>query len=173
MLYLSIAAVVIILAIAYKNELKSFFGELKSRKKEVSTFRSAVNDSKNKGNGISLCFCVIAFVISFIFGTLFGIFAFEAKPESKPESKPKLNDAKLPLKEVVLTVSNTGEGNDGCKYVKFSDGHTIRADVGSQDYTKWVFLEKGDKVRKLIYANKEPEYTPEFDDKINKNSIGK
>lgn len=169
MLYLSIAAVVIILAIAYKNELKSFFGELKSRKKEVSTFRSAVNDSKNKGNGISLCFCVIAFVISFIFGTLFGIFAFEAKPESKP----KLNDAKLPLKEVVLTVSNTGEGNDGCKYVKFSDGHTIRADVGSQDYTKWVFLEKGDKVRKLIYANKEPEYTPEFDDKINKNSIGK
>ncbi len=169
MLYLSIVAVVIILAIAYKNELKSFFGELKSRKKEVSTFRSAVNDSKNKGNGISLCFCVIAFVISFIFGTLFGIFAFEAKPESKP----KLNDAKLPLKEVVLTVSNTGEGNDGCKYVKFSDGHTIRADVGSQDYTKWVFLEKGDKVRKLIYANKEPEYTPEFDDKINKNSIGK
>ncbi len=169
MLYLSIAAVVIILAIAYKNELKSFFGELKSRKKEVSTFRSAVNDSKNKGNGISLCFCVIAFVISFIFGTLFGIFAFEAKPESKP----KLNDAKLPLKEVVLTVSNTGEGNDGCKYVKFSDGHTIRADVGSQDYTKWVFLEKGDKVRKLIYANKEPEYTPEFDGNIKKDSIGK
>lgn len=169
MLYLSIAAVVIILAIAYKNELKSFFGELKFRKKEVSTFRSAVNDSKNKGNGISLCFCVIAFVISFIFGTLFGIFAFEAKPESKP----KLNDAKLPLKEVVLTVSNTGEGNDGCKYVKFSDGHTIRADVGSQDYTKWVFLEKGDKVRKLIYANKEPEYTPEFDGNIKKDSIGK
>lgn len=169
MLYLSIAAVVIILAIAYKNELKSFFGELKSRKKEVSTFRSAVNDSKNKGKGISLCFCAIAFVISFIFGTLFGIFAFEAKPESKP----KLNDAKLPLKEVVLTVSNTGEGNDGCKYVKFSDGHTIRADVGSQDYTKWVFLEKGDKVRKLIYANKEPEYTPEFDGNIKKDSIGK
>lgn len=173
MLYLSIAAVVIILAIAYKNELKSFFGELKSRKKEVSAFRSAVNDSKNNNKGISFCFCVIAVVISFILGTLFGIFAFEAKPESKLESKPKLNDAKLPLKEVVLTVSNTGEGNDGCKYVKFSDGHTIRADVGSQDYTKWVFLEKGDKVRKLIYANKEPEYTPEFDDKINKNSIGK
>lgn len=164
MLYLSIAAVVIILAIAYKNELKSFFGELKSRKKEVSTFRSAVNDSKNKGNGISLCFCVIAFVISFIFGTLFGIFGFAPKPD----------DTELPIKEQLVTILCIGENiNNGCVYVKFSDGHTIRADVGSQDYTKWVFLEKGDKVRKLIYANKEPEYTPEFDGNIKKDSIGK
>ena len=164
MLYLSIAAVVIILAIAYKNELKSFFGELKSRKKEVSTFRSAVNDSKNTGNGISLCFCVIAFVISFIFGTLFGIFGFAPKPD----------DTELPIKEQLVTILCIGENiNNGCVYVKFSDGHTIRADVGSQDYTKWVFLEKGDKVRKLIYANKEPEYTPEFDGNIKKDSIGK
>ena len=116
MLYLSIAAVVVILAIAYKNELMSFLGKLKSRKKEVST---------------------------------------------------------PPLKEVVLTVSDKGEGYNGCKYLKFSDGHTLRADTGTKDYVKWLFCRKGDKVRKLIYANKDPEYTPVFEDDINKDNADK
>ena len=164
MLYLSIAAVVIILAIAYKNELKSFFGELKSRKKEVSTFRSAVNDSKNKGKCISLCFCVIAVVISFILGTLFGIFGFAPKPD----------DTELPIKEQLVTILCIGENiNNGCVYVKFSDGHTLKTGVNFKDNTKWVLAREGDKVRKLIYANKEPEYTPEFDDNINKDSADK
>ena len=160
MLYLSIAAVVIILAIAYKNELKSFFGELKSRKKEVSASRSAVNDSK----GISFCFCVIAVVISFILGTLFGIFGFSPKPD----------DTELPIKEQLVTILCIGENiNNGCVYVKFSDGHTLKTGVNFKDNTKWVLAQEGDKVRKLIYANKEPEYTPEFDDNINKDSADK
>ncbi len=155
MLYLSIVAIVIILAIAYKNELKSFFGELKSRKKEVSTSRSAVNDSKNNNKGISFCFCVIAFVISFILGTLFGIFGFAPKPD----------DTELPIKERVVTILGIGENsNNGCVYVKFSDGHALKTGVNFKDNTKWVLAREGDKVRKLIYANKEPEYTPEFDD---------
>ncbi len=163
MFYLSIAAVVIILAIAYKSELTSFFGKLKPKKKEVSTFRSAVNDSKHNDNRI-LCYCVTCIISGFVIGVAFGIFAF------KPKSKP--NDVKAPLQKVVLTISDVGDGYN-CKYVKFSDGHTIKADVGSKDYTKWVFFKKGDKVRKLIYANKEPEYTPEFDDNINKDSTAK
>ena len=164
MLYLSIAAVVIILAIAYKNELKSFFGELKSRKKEVSAFRSAVNDSKNNKKGISFCFCVIAVVISFILGTLFGIFGFAPKPD----------DTELPIKEQLVTILCIGENiNNGCVYVKFSDGHTLKTGVNFKDNTKWVLAREGDKVRKLIYANKEPEYTPEFDDNINKDSADK
>lgn len=155
MLYLSIVAIVIILAIAYKNELKSFFGELKSRKKEVSTSRSAVNDSKNNNKGVSFCFCVIAFVISFILGTLFGIFGFAPKPD----------DTELPIKERVVTILGIRENsNNGCVYVKFSDGHTLKTGVNFKDNTKWVLAREGDKVRKLIYANKEPEYTPEFDD---------
>lgn len=160
MLYLSIAAVVIILAIAYKNELKPFFSKLKPKKKEVSTFRSAVNDSENKDNRL-FWYCVISIISGFVTGLAFGLFAFESKPDT---------DTEPPIKEQVLTISSVGDGYDGCKYIKFSDGHTIRADVGSKDYTKWVFFEKGDKVRKLIYKNKEPEYTPEFDDNINKDS---
>ncbi len=116
MLYLSIAAVVVILAIAYKSELKSFFGELKFRKKEVST---------------------------------------------------------PPLKEVVLTVTDTGEGYNGSKYLKLSDGYAFRADIGTEDYVKWLFFRKGDKVRKLIYADKDSEYTPVFDDNINKDDTKK
>ena len=155
MLYLSIVAVVVILAIAYKNELKSFFDKLKTKKKEVSTFRKAVNDSKNNNKGISFCFCVIAFVISFILGTLFGIFGFAPKPD----------DTELPIKERVVTILGIGENsNNGCIYVKFSDGHTLKTGVNFKDNTKWVLAREGDKVRKLIYANKEPEYTPEFDD---------
>lgn len=163
MLYLSIAAVVVILAIAYKNELKTFFGKLKPRKKEVSTFRSAVNYSEsNDNNGVSRCFCLIASVLCFIFGTLFGIFAFEAKPDT---------DTEPPIKEQIVTISDVKENsNNGCKYVKFSDGHTLKTGINFKNNTEWALAKEGDKVRKLIYANKEPEYTPEFDDNINKDS---
>lgn len=38
MLYFSIAAIVVILAIAYKSELKSFFGKQKIKKKDSEDF---------------------------------------------------------------------------------------------------------------------------------------
>ncbi len=161
MLYLSIAAVVIILAIAYKNELKPFFSKLKPKKKEVSTFRSAVNDSENKDNRL-FWYCVISIISGFVTGLAFGLFAFESKPDT---------DTEPPIKEQIVTISDVKENsNNGCKYVKFSDGHTLETGVNFKNNTEWVLAKEGDKVRKLIYKNKEPEYTPEFDDNINKDS---
>lgn len=161
MFYLSIAAVAVILAIAYKNELKSFFGKLKPKKKDDSTFRPAVYDSKNNDSedaykGWAIFACILSFVaVGFL---VCGIIVDYNRNQ----------EDKHPLKEMVLTISDVDEGNNGCKYVKFSDGHTIKVDEDNE--TKWWLSKKGDKVRKLIYKNKEPEYTPEFDDNINKDS---
>ena len=167
MLYLSIAAIVIILAIAYKNEVKSFFGKLKPKKKEVSTFREATDgDSKHNSKNDSECNSLLLFFISVsIIFTMTGI-AIIIKDAS--EAEPQLK------KEVVLTISNVKEDSkNGCKYVKFSDGHTLKISKESGDKTKWIFAKEGDKVRKLIYENKELKYTPEFDDDINKDSVKK
>ena len=35
---------------------------------------------------------------------------------------------------------------------------------GMEDYDSWIMVDKGDKVRKLVYKNKKPVYTPEFEE---------
>ena len=171
MLYFSIAAVVVILAIAYKSELKSFFGKQKIKKKdsEDSFVKHAMHDLKHCKHDCEHCggnVLILATGGMVLVVLLFILVSVDSNHLNKIENEP-------PLKEVVLTISNVkddGKGQ-GYKYVKFSDGHTIKVD---KDYdTEWMLAKEGDKVRKLTYANKETEYTPEFDDDINKDNAKK
>ena len=163
MLYLSIAAIVIILAIAYKNELKSFFGELKTKKNPSAS--PVFEFIKNLGRMIASAFKAVAkfirdskwvctitgFIWGFTFGIIFSFlvwlfydYVFDT-----------------PVKEQVCVITNV-RNHAGKRYIKFSDGHTIN--VYDWDLEEWAIIHPGDKVRKLYYRFGKTEYTPEFDD---------
>lgn len=176
MLYnLCVTAIIVILLIAYKKELKALFSKILPKKDGEDSFvKQGMHDLRycnrdcSHCKGKSLLLRVGVIFVAIFFCALVAAFITHAScPQEDTEDE-------RPLKEVVLTVSSVkDESKDlGCKYVKFSDGHTIKIteNFNGTYETKWVLAKEGDKVRKLIYANKEPEYTPEFDDNINKDS---
>lgn len=76
-------------------------------------------------------------------------------------------DDKEVLKRVTLTVTDREE-LDHKIYLRFSDGYTQTATppghgMGKKD-KKWIIVQKGDKVQKLIYSDGESEYTPIVDE---------
>lgn len=76
-----------------------------------------------------------------------------------------------PSKETVLTVVDKVADKDSVTtYFRLSDGHTIKIssrNMGNDElYDSWVMVKKGDKVRKLIFENKQARYTPEFEENI-------
>lgn len=173
MLYnLCVTAIIVILLIAYKKELKALFSKILPKKDGEDSFvKQGMHDLRycnrdcSHCKGKSLLLRVGVIFVAIFFCALVAAFITHAScPQEDTEDE-------RPLKEVVLTVSSVKEdSNNGCRYVKFSDGHTLKTGINFKDNTKWVLAKEGDKVRKLIYANKEPEYTPEFDDNINKDS---
>lgn len=77
------------------------------------------------------------------------------------------NGEKKETKKVTLTVTDRVEKKEKI-YLRFSDGYTQTAPTpgygGGRASEKWLIVQKGDKVQKVIYPYGECEYTPVFDE---------
>lgn len=77
------------------------------------------------------------------------------------------NGEKEETKKVTLTVTDRVEKKEKI-YLRFSDGYTQTALTpgygGGRASEKWLIVQKGDKVQKVIYPYGECEYTPVFDE---------
>ena len=161
MTFLSIIAIIAILAIAYKKEIKSLLSKIKPN------FSEGIHDLRHCDGDCSHCKGknMLAKIVTVVI-MVCGVF-FTAAILSAPMQEEKAED-NSPVKEVILTVVSKKD-DAPLTFLKLSDGHVIKIGKrcmggGMEDYDSWIMVDKGDKVRKLVYKNKKPVYTPEFEE---------
>lgn len=142
MLYLCVVAIVVILAIAYRKELSR---ALRLFAGKVSRF---VGDAW-------FPFIMMIFVI----GGLISLIGYAVWKYNVPLEK-----------EMTVTVIEQEKHPGGCHddlYLKLSDGYCRKIHMNGDD-AEWMAVKKGDKIRKLYYADGNIKYTPVFDDNVYK-----
>lgn len=69
-------------------------------------------------------------------------------------------------KKVTVAVLERNDPDESHYYLRLSDGATLHFYYGSlsNKYNEWLTVKKGDKIQKVIYNNKQPTYSPVFDE---------
>lgn len=69
-------------------------------------------------------------------------------------------------KKVTVAVLERNDPDKNHYYLRLSDGATLHFYFGHlfSEYDDWLTVKKGDKVQKVIYNNREPTYSPVFDE---------